>query len=223
MEITPINIHNDNDKLNKKIPNYEKAVKDFFTNIETGDLYDYTDYVLNFLKTTDSKESKMIEYLSSHCNSQNQVILGAIYLEMDEAKKAFQEFKKAAEMNNPHGQYFLGHCYEIGIGIAEDDETSVYWKKKAANQGIPAACYFLGYHYEQGEGVRVNKRTAFILFRKAFESGYSAASLELAMTYDEGAGTLQNTHKAIYWYRKSIKDGDVNAYDYLRDLLRGVP
>ncbi|CAG8608524.1 11107_t:CDS:2 [Ambispora gerdemannii] len=181
-------------KVNKKILNYEKAVKVFFTDIEKGDLYDNTEYVIKFLKTTGSEESEMIEYLSKHRNSQTQVILGAIYLKVDEARNAFQEFEKAALMNNPHGQYFLGHCYEIGIGTYENDETAVYWKRKAANQGIPAA----------------------------FESGYNSASFELAITHHEGSGTFHDIHEAIYWYRKSIKAGELDAYDYLENLFTQI-
>ncbi len=64
-----------------------------------------------------------------------------------DAAKAVEYFKKAAELGHAQAQYNLALCYMNGIGAEQSDTEAVIWLQKAAEQGLAAACYPLGYCY----------------------------------------------------------------------------
>ena len=41
-------------------------------------------------------------------------------------------YRRAVELGPDSAQYALGVCYECGIGVEVDEETSQYWYKEAA-------------------------------------------------------------------------------------------
>ncbi|CAG8554792.1 6787_t:CDS:1 [Ambispora gerdemannii] len=204
-----------------EFPNYENAVKAFFSDIEMQKrTYNNTGEAINkFLKTTRSDAPEMIEYLTAnHQNPQNHVILGAIYMYKvlcNRRPKSFDEYRKAAECNDPHGQYLLGCYYVAGIGTNQSSEMAVYWQRQAANQRIPSAHFALGYHYQYGYGVKKNLLNFYYYLQKAAESGHIRAMRKLANAHNCGAGTLQDNHKAIYWatkYKKAASDDYANTF-----------
>ncbi|CAG8624036.1 4631_t:CDS:2, partial [Ambispora leptoticha] len=128
--------------------------------------------------------------------------------EMNKRLKSFEEFMKAAQSNNPHGQYLLGYCYGEGIGVFEDKKSAVYWKQQAAKQRVPSACYYLACHYHCGRGIKKNALNYYCLLQKAAERGHLRATLELANAYNRGFGTSKDKHKSMYWLSK-VADGFV--------------
>ncbi|CAG8554814.1 6788_t:CDS:1 [Ambispora gerdemannii] len=206
-----------------KLPNYEKAVKEFFSDIERVTMYNNRQFAIKkFLATTELNEDELLEHLTKHqpC-PQNQVILGALYLERGKRHNCVQELKKASESNNPHAQYLLGYCYGEGIGTSQDKETAVHLYQQAVNQRIPAAYYCLGFHYANGSGVKIDKLKTFNLFRKAVERGHLRALFSLAYTHLYGIGTSCDMHKTIYWLKKSSENEarDNVAYNYLTSIF----
>ncbi|CAG8638465.1 4272_t:CDS:1 [Ambispora leptoticha] len=208
---------NKNDNIEDKIfPNYEKAVEEFFSEIDHGMKHDrWETYITNFLRTTESIRSEMIEYLTHHQQPQNQVLLGVFYLQESQRQQAFQEFKKAAESNNSYGQYFLGYCYSRGIGTSEDSTMAVYWQRQAVNQRNPAAYFALALCYDNGIGVKKDQKKSYVLYCKAMENGYLGSFAALAYAYDRGMGVQLDMHKTIYWLRKSKEAGNTFAHVYI--------
>lgn len=44
-----------------------------------------------------------------------------------DASKAFQEWKRLANIGHPRGQYTIAHCYENGLGVNRDLDNALYW------------------------------------------------------------------------------------------------
>jgi TPR repeat protein len=53
--------------------------------------------------------------------------------------KAFQYYKKAAELGHPNAQYNLGVFFERGIATDPDVEKAIFWYERAASTGLPQA------------------------------------------------------------------------------------
>lgn len=65
------------------------------------------------------------------------VMLGAHYLSGDnkDEEQAIECFTSAEEQGNPRAKYYLGYCYEKGLGVEEDPELASEWYRKAAEAG----------------------------------------------------------------------------------------
>ena len=50
-----------------------------------------------------------------------------------------EQWRKAAEQGDAKAQYYLGHCYNMGEGVAQDKAEAVKWYRKAAEQGLEVA------------------------------------------------------------------------------------
>ncbi|MFA5925088.1 MAG: tetratricopeptide repeat protein [Methylococcaceae bacterium] len=78
---------------------------------------------------------------------------------------AFLWLKKAAEQNHAGANYWLGVCYQDGIGTQQNDELAFESFKIAAEQGYPEAYYSLAVYYLDGKGVKQSNARAFELYR----------------------------------------------------------
>lgn len=43
-------------------------------------------------------------------------------------------YKKAAKLGSAEARYLLGECYEIGMGVAQNDDDALQWYQAAAGQ-----------------------------------------------------------------------------------------
>ena len=64
-----------------------------------------------------------------------------------------EQLRKAAEQGDTRAQYNLGHMYDEGEGVPENDREAVKWFRKAAEQGYALAQYRLGFMYAFANGV----------------------------------------------------------------------
>ncbi|GBF27502.1 secretory immunoglobulin A-binding protein EsiB [bacterium MnTg02] len=62
-------------------------------------------------------------------------------------------WRPLAEKGNATAQYLIGHMYDRGLGVPQDDVMAVEWYRKAAEQGDASAQLKLGVRYAKGEGV----------------------------------------------------------------------
>jgi TPR repeat protein len=86
-------------------------------------------------------------------------------------KKAFQLFKKAADLGYASAQFGLAELYRYGDGVKKDVQTAVFWYKEAIKQGNLASMLNLGNIYSRGEGnVKMNKIIAYKLWSKCSRS-----------------------------------------------------
>ena len=96
---------------------------------------------------------------------------------------ALREWASLAEQGDAEAQYSLGVMYSNGIGVPQDDKTSVKWYTLAAEQGVANAQYNLGIYYLQGQGVLQDYKTAVKWFTLAAEKGVAIAQYDLGVLY----------------------------------------
>jgi uncharacterized protein len=137
-----------------------------------------------------------------------QSVLGTAYfhgqfgLNQDDAE-ALKWFRKAAEQNEPKGQYALGYCYRIGQGLPQNASEAVVWYRKATAQGYAPAQCDLGVCYAHGEGVAKEEGEAVAWFRMAANQNEPNAQCHLGYAYATGAGVEKDEAEAARWFRKA--------------------
>lgn len=88
-------------------------------------------------------------------------------LDAKQFEAAIPMLKQAANKGHKKAQYWLGHCYDKGEGVEENDELAVQWYTKAAAQNHAKSQYQLGRCYLLGEGVAADETRAVSLLKKA--------------------------------------------------------
>ena len=147
------------------------------------------------------------------------------------AERAFQNgddrtalnlFSKLATNNNPNAEYWLGHMYEIGLGIPRDAKKAIDLYKKAADQNVVAAEARLGDIYLSGDQVPPDfGRAKYYLDRAAYHGDPRSAML-LGQMYRVGLGIPKDLKQAYAWSEVASLEGSEFAKrerdDSLRDL-----
>ena len=149
---------------------------------------------------------------------------------VQDVKKAFYWFKKAAEQGNPIGLEEVGTAYYLGDGVAHDNQKAIYWWKQAAEKDKSSAMWWLGYNYSrENDHVTMDKKQACEWFKRAAElggdqwtDGGNPAYYELANCYERGDGLAKDNAKAIYWFEKAREheQEDVDEIDERLARLR---
>jgi hypothetical protein len=128
--------------------------------------------------------------------------------------KAFEYFRKAAELGDMDAHYRLGFMYYSGEGIEEDEEKGIYHWKKAAISGHPEARHSLGCI----EGKNGNTERAVKHFIIAANLGGEESMKVLWKNYSAGHITKEElestlrTHTAAIDATKSAQRDAAEAY-----------
>jgi TPR repeat protein len=94
---------------------------------------------------------------------------------------AAEKIRPLAEQGDAKWQYFLGSCYENGIGgVSRDYAEALKWLRKAAEQGYANAFADMAYMYAGGFGVPKNYMLAEMYVELA--EAHHAETLALKMT-----------------------------------------
>jgi len=62
----------------------------------------------------------------------------------------------AAKGGHKRAQFYLGTCYDNGLGIHKDTKEAYKWYLKAAKQGHMESQYNIGFFYSEGKLMRQN-------------------------------------------------------------------
>ena len=101
-----------------------------------------------------------------------QVRLGEILDAAEFDKNASDWYRKAAEQENPEGEYRLGHMYVAGEGVEKNTEKAVYWFNRAASRNNLLATRMLAQAYRKGElGLTIDLERAVRLDERAAALG----------------------------------------------------
>lgn len=156
-------------------------------------------------------------------------------LEREDYKKAFKEFRSAAEGGDAKAGIALGCMYLGGPGVPKDDKEALRWfllsrtfaaatlsgpkdDKEvlrwllcwlllAAEQGNPQAQRLVASAYEDGTGVPQSFTEAAKWFMKAAIQGDAAAQTQLGLYYANGRGVPQDFQESAKWSRKAAEQG----------------
>ncbi|PKC61079.1 HCP-like protein [Rhizophagus irregularis] len=127
---------------------------------------------------------------------------------------AFKYFKKASSppYQHPAAQYYLGICYEYGIGTKENKSIAYYWYRQAAHNGHAIALYYMGNICQFG--VIKTLHEAFKYYDLSAKSGFSFGLNMLGYCYSKGIGTLIDKKRAFgLYFKAAIVDNCTAQYN----------
>lgn len=126
--------------------------------------------------------------------------------------KAFENYKKAAELGNLTAHFQLANMYFYGIGRPQDSNEAVYWYRKAAEKGNIDAQNSLGTMYHNGSGVTKNLREAKKWYELAANKRDGYALCNLGILYEVGGdGIEKDLSEAANMYKQAAKLGNKTA------------
>jgi TPR repeat protein len=108
--------------------------------------------------------------------------------------------------------------FQLGRGVAPDDEQAEYWYRQAANQNLPQAQLKLGNFYQAGRGVAQSDSEAVKWFRRAAMAGYAVAQSNLATMYAACRGVEQDPVIAYAWFELARRGGLAQAGEWQQSL-----
>jgi TPR repeat protein len=124
--------------------------------------------ILNYLNNHNVSLQEFYNWLLNDQNNPNSIVLFGdfnylgIGISIDKIK-AFELYKKAADLGNADGINNLGYCYGNGIGTDIDEEKAFELYQKAADSGNAVGMNNLGYCYGNGIGTDIDEKKAFEL------------------------------------------------------------
>ena len=116
-------------------------------------------------------------------------------------KKAFEFYRRAAELGDVQGTFALGIAFAEGRGVAKDRKAAAELFEKAALTGHAEANYNLGLLFLKGDGKPENPIRAYQHIRYAAEKGLAQAQYDLAEFYGTGTGVDATRSKRRGGYR----------------------
>ena len=135
--------------------------------------------------SSEPEDSNSLRVLAEKGNDRAQYKLGLSYVNggNEEAteddtggyKEAFKWWRKAAQRNHPHAQYYLGVMYSSGLGVKKDYKEAYKWWHRAVEQNHPLAQNDLGSMYGNGLGIQEDHVTAYAWYDIAAMNGQKIA------------------------------------------------
>ena len=154
---------------------------------------------------------------------------GKTFLDNQEYHDAVECFRIAAQMRNAQAMYYLGLCYEKGLGVEQDAAEAEKWIRKAAEQGDadalqalqkiepPSSTSEAAQLVDKGVEHHENKEyeQAAECFRQAAEMGHAGAQSNLGVYYENGWGVPKDAAEAVKWFRAAAEQGHAVAQSNL--------
>ncbi len=131
--------------------------------------------------------------------------------------------KTKAAAGDAKAQIELGHAYEDGNGVPQNDELAVKWYRAAAEQGSAVAQNDLGVMYRLGHGVNKNITEAQKWFRMAAKQGYAPAMFNLGTVYYNDQEMPADDKLAYAWFVLADKAGSKPAAEAVQRLTSDMP
>lgn len=123
-------------------------------------------------------------------------------------------YRKAAEKDEPRGQWALGHCMYDSEGNPDRNEEALTWMGKAAARGEPFLQCWLGDVYRLAE----RHEEALHWYGRAAAQDDKDGLFKLGTMYEEGHGVPRDLEAAAFWYRKAAGRGHAEAQWQLGQL-----
>jgi len=133
---------------------------------------------------------------------------------------AWEAWAPLATAGDSEAQYFLGHLYAKGEGVARDYGKALVLFRTSASQGNSYGQFALGYVYEHGQGIESDAGEAARWYRSAAEQGILPAQNNLALMYEQGRGVARNYVQAYYWYARGARSSGLNPTKAAGNLER---
>lgn len=125
------------------------------------------------------------------------------------SKEVLDWLQTEADSGNSFAQNALAYCYDIGLGVETNLQTSLKFYKSSAELGNLWSINNLGQMYTLGiDGfLDIDYSEAFRLFKLAAEKGLLEGYHNLATLHQNGQGTTQDFQEAIKYYKIASDKG----------------
>ena len=125
-------------------------------------------------------------------------------------KKSFSMLLSAASKGDYRAHFWVGDCYEYGIGVKKDLRKAIAHYKEAGRYGESAAFVNAAHIllFEEQRGIN----DALDMLQSASRMGNGDAKLTLAYLHSRGAHVPRSKKKAIYYYKSAAQLGFGKAY-----------
>jgi uncharacterized protein len=141
--------------------------------------------------------------------------LGGLGMRRDPAK-AFQLWKKLADLGNDEAQDIVGYFYLDGVGTDRNPGRAEHSFIQSANQGNKNAMSELALYYSLGFiGCCPDEQKAMYWTQKLAALGDVYAEIDLMRAYSRGAVVPKNDSEAVAWARRAAEQDSVEAYLFL--------
>ena len=103
-----------------------------------------------------------------------------------------EEMGKSAATNDLAAQYFMGKCYEFGLGVEKNIVEAFRFYRKAAERGLPDAMYRMADFYRDGDVVSPNENRRKEWQDRFWKKGGKCFFPDIVSAYNEGLKRPEN-------------------------------
>ncbi len=114
--------------------------------------------------------------------------------------KAFEFYKKGAEMGYEVSQYNVALMHYRGIAVKKDNAEGLKWYRASAENGYSLAQSQLGYFYSHGVCVEKDKTEGFKWYKLAADGGHQFAQAWIGFAYKDGLGVEKDYGEAVRYF-----------------------
>ena len=129
-----------------------------------------------------------------------------------DTQKAFDAFKKGADLGEASSEYFLAWWYRNKKDREYEDSLSfIHWLKKSADDGSIVAQSELASHFYEYATTKEDSLNAIYYGEQAAEAGDVSAFVTMGCIYHSGFATEEDKQKALDYFRKGAEKGNSSA------------
>lgn len=121
--------------------------------------------------------------------------------------EAAQDWQRAAESGDGQAALYVGLMYDLGRGVAADEQFARAWYERAAAMGNSVAMFNVGVFYDAGIGVPRDRALSVEWYRKAAAAGMGRAAYALGLIYEAGDGVSPDRNQAVLYFRQALARG----------------
>jgi TPR repeat protein len=163
-----------------------------------------------FEEMPDEEKIEMLQKIvDDTSNPEALMMLGGIYYEHGEYKRAYDYYFEAYLAHHPFAANNLGYIFEYGRLGAVDHEKAFYYFSESALMDNENSLYKLGDFYYYGNFVAQNYRLAYAYYERALEASgfdhsfFSDITYRVALCLFKGHGVRKNTLEALRYINLS--------------------
>lgn len=151
------------------------------------------------VKRDQAKAQKYLAMTAEKGNATAQYQLALIYLNSQQADKAAQWMRKAAEADITGAKFYYGRMLLQGNGVVQDKQRGIAFLQQAADEHFMAAHAELARIYYEGNGVTADAERALPYIAAAVEGGDMESTWYLGLCFLNGTGIERDYYKAVQW------------------------
>lgn len=125
--------------------------------------------------------------------------------------RAFNWYKKAAQLGDAYAQMKVGRLYRDGKDCRKSYKLAESWLMKAAEQGNGSAAYSLGALYKK-DWENQDYQKAMQYFKLALKQGVTSSYSKIGWMYQLGTGVKKSNSIAIRWFNKGVEHSDRSSH-----------